>query len=111
MLLEAATPLLLEGRLHLDILGNGLLLQTLQDMVGKKGLESAVTLHGWVAHSSIQEIMCRSHVFAFPSIREFGGGVVLETMALGLVPIIVDYAGPGELVNEDTVFKLANGET
>ncbi len=109
MLLAAATTLLREGRLHLDILGDGPLLQTLQSMIDKEGLGSAVTLHGWVAHSELQEIMCRSHVFAFPSIREFGGGAVLEAMALGLVPIVVDYAGPGELVNFNTGFKLPIG--
>jgi glycosyltransferase involved in cell wall biosynthesis len=106
MLLEAAIPLLRENRLHLDIIGDGPLMPVLREMVKKEGLGSAVTLHGWVAHAELQEIMCRSQVFAFPSIREFGGAVVLEAMALGLVPVIVDYGGPAEHVTPGTGYKL-----
>lgn len=106
MLLEAAIPLLREKRLHLDIIGDGPLMPVLREMIQKEGLDSAVTLHGWMAHPELQEVMCRSQIFAFPSIREFGGAVVLEAMALGLVPVVVDYGGPGEHVTPNTGYKL-----
>lgn len=109
MLLEAAMPLLRENRIHLDIIGDGPLMQNLRVLVKNECVSSAVTFHGWVEHSKIQEIMCRSQVFAFPSIREFGGGAVLEAMALGLVPVVVDYAGPAELVTPDIGFKVPIG--
>ena len=110
MLLEALEPLLRDGSIQLDILGDGPMMPALRDFVAAKKLDAAVTLHGWVDHRSLQDIMVRSQLLTFPSIREFGGGVVLEAMALGLVPVIVGYGGPGELVNDENGIKIPIGQ-
>lgn len=98
MAVEAAAALLRAGRAHLDVIGDGPAMADLAALIAREGLESFVTLHGWVDHAAVQEVACRSSVFLFPSIREFGGGAVLEAMSLGLVPVVVDHGGPGELV-------------
>ena len=53
------------------------------------------------------EILGRSHIMALPSIREFGGGVVVEAMARGVVPIVMRYGGPSDLVEEECGISLA----
>lgn len=109
MLIEAAEPFLRDGSLNLDIVGNGPMETELQARVSNDGLEDAVTFHGWVEHEKVQEILSRADLLTFPSVREFGGGVVLEAMALGVVPVVCNYAGPAELVDQDAGFKVAMG--
>jgi glycosyltransferase involved in cell wall biosynthesis len=109
MLLEAAAPLIRDGQLVIDIVGDGPMMPDLKALAQTQNLGSAVTFHGWLNHHEVPEVLGQSHVLTFPSIREFGGGVVLEAMALGTVPIVVDYGGPGELVDDMTGIKLPLG--
>lgn len=109
MLIAAAAPLLRAGTLRLDLIGDGPMMAELRALCADEEVEDSVTFHGWLSHDRVQDIAAQAHMLTFPSIREFGGGVVLEAMALGLVPMIVDYAGPGELVTPGTGIKIPIG--
>ena len=109
MLVTAAAPLIKAGRVTLDIIGDGPERERIGLLVATQRLGDAVSLPGWVPHERLHERLRRSDVFAFPSIREFGGAVVLEAMALGLVPVVVDYGGPSEMVTPSTGFAVGLG--
>jgi glycosyltransferase involved in cell wall biosynthesis len=83
---------------ELRVVGDGPERARLEDLTRRYGLEGNVSFAGWVDQQSLAREFASSQVFAFPSLREFGGGVVLEALASGLPAIVVDYGGPGELV-------------
>lgn len=109
MLLEAAAPLIRDGRLVLDIVGDGPMAGDLRAQAASLQIADKVSFHGNLPHDQVQQVLARANLLTFPSIREFGGGVVLEAMALGVVPMVVDYAGPGELVTEATGYLIPVG--
>lgn len=110
MLIEACADLVRAGRLHLDIVGDGPQKKQLARQAEMLGLGHGVTLSGWLDRAAAAERLRQAHVLGFPSIREFGGGVVLEAMASGAVPVVVDYAGPSELVTAETGYLVPLGD-
>lgn len=110
MLIEACADLVRAGRVHVEIIGDGPQKNDLAKQIQTLGLGEGVTLAGWLDRKVAAEHLRQAHVLGFPSIREFGGGVVLEAMASGAVPVVVDYAGPSELVTADTGYLVPLGD-
>ncbi|WP_231953886.1 glycosyltransferase family 4 protein [Pirellulimonas nuda] len=110
MVIDAAWDLLNTGRAELTIVGEGPQRPMLEEKVAKLEQQGAVRLVGNVPHERVFEYLRDADVLSFPSVREFGGGVVLEAMAMGCVPIVVNYGGPAELIDRDTAFGLDIGE-
>ena len=96
-------------QVEVEIIGDGPEMPKLRELAAKFEIATRVHFPGWVAHDQLADRLHRSHVFGFPSVREFGGGVVLEAMAQGLVPVVLDYAGPAELVPPGTGFRVPMG--
>jgi glycosyltransferase involved in cell wall biosynthesis len=107
ILLEAAKGFLADGRLELHVIGDGPERSSLERLVRELNIERAVQFHGWLPQQEVQRKLGGCDFLALPSIREFGGGVVVEAMALGVTPIVARYAGPSELVDDDTGIRVA----
>lgn len=106
LLLEAAAALIASGRLTLDIIGDGPENGRLRQLAADLGIETGVRFLGECCHRVSMQHLVGADILTFPSLREFGGAVVLEAMAMGVVPIVVNYGGPGELASPDCAFLL-----
>jgi glycosyltransferase involved in cell wall biosynthesis len=108
MLLEAVAQIDSEVRkqMQLTIVGDGPERENLALRIKSLDLEQSVTLTGWVAQDQTAYFYRQADIFCFPSIREFGGAVVLEAMAHSLPCIVVDNGGIAEYVTEDCGFKV-----
>lgn len=109
MLIEALAPLLKAGQAHLRIVGDGPMRPELEKLATSLECTGSVEFSGWVQHADLSQVLKDRQIFGFPSVREFGGGAVIEAMAMGLVPVIADYAGPSELVDDSVGYKIAMG--
>ena len=109
MMIEAVGPLVAAGRAVVNVYGDGPERGRLEQLAARVAPGGGVRFHGWVPHQDLHRLLSQNDLFVFPSIREFGGGGVLEAMALGVVPVVVDYGGPGELVTPQTGFAVPMG--
>ena len=109
MLIESAAELCRARDLCLEIVGDGPERAKLQAMVAELGTEDMVRFVGKVPHTEVQKHLAQSDLLTFPSIREFGGAVLLEAMAVGIPPLAIAYGGPAEIMSESTSFPIEPG--
>ncbi|MFY9938827.1 MAG: glycosyltransferase family 4 protein [Silvibacterium sp.] len=105
--LLAAAPLLREGLARFTLIGDGPERTRLEELVKSLGIENEVSFCGWLRHQEALERLRSADVVVLPAIREGGGGVVFEALACGAVPVILDYGGPGDIVQPEVGYKVA----
>jgi len=98
----------------LELIGEGPERGRLERLAADLGLAEHVQYTPWLPRAEIFARMRQSRVFLFPSLRDGGGAVVIESMASGTPVVCLDVGGPGfhvkppwgikvEPLNEDSV--------
>lgn len=82
-----------EAQLHLY--GDGPERARLEDLARQLGVAHQVHFHGWQPRDVVLDAMAAADVFLFPSLRDGGGAVVVEAMAVATPVVCLDLAGPG----------------
>lgn len=86
------------ARVRLNILGDGPLRDSLQELASSFESSSAISFKGWVPHSGISDFYASQSVLLNCS-TEGAGAVVAEAMSAGLPVIYLDGYGSSQVVN------------
>jgi glycosyltransferase involved in cell wall biosynthesis len=104
--LRAAAPLLRSELARFTVVGDGSERNRLEQLTRDLGIERVVSFCGWVSHGEVLSRLRSSDVMVFPSVRDFGAGVVFEALATGAVPVVADFGGPGDIVHSEVGYKV-----
>jgi glycosyltransferase involved in cell wall biosynthesis len=105
--LRAAAPFLRDGSARFTIAGDGPERNRLVELTKSLEIEEAVSFCGMLTHTQAMQRLRSADVLIFPSVREFGGGVVFEALAVGAVPLVADFGGPGDIVHSEVGYKVS----
>lgn len=110
VLVAAMAPLLAESsRLHLWVVGDGPQREELRTLARQTGVGDRVRFFGFVSREEIDQYYAAADVFAFTSMTETQGLVVVEAMAHGLPAVVVQGGGAGAAVRDgENGFLVSN---
>lgn len=105
--LRAAASLLRKDLAHFTVVGDGPERNRLEQLTKSLEIEKAVSFCGMLTHTEAMQRLRSADVLVFPSVRDFGGGVVFEALAVGAVPLVADFGGPGDIVYPEVGCKVS----
>jgi glycosyltransferase involved in cell wall biosynthesis len=104
--LRAAAHLLRSDLARFTVVGDGPERNRLERLAKALEIEKAVSFRGWLSHEEVLNSLRSADVMVFPSVRDFGAGVVFEALATGVVPVVADFGGPGDIVHPEIGYKV-----
>ena len=105
--LRAAAPFLQSNLARFTVAGDGPEREHLEQLAESLGIQENVSFCGMLSHGDTMQRLRSADVMVFPSVREFGGGVVFEALAVGAVPLVADFGGPGDIVHQEIGCKVS----
>ena len=99
LLLEAFVAVVAQTDAVLEIIGDGDIRGELEAQTVRLGIDSRVVFSGWLSQEQCALKMQQADTMIFPSLREPGGAVVLEAMAVGLPVIATNWGGPKDYLD------------
>ena len=96
---------------ELNIVGEGPEEPKLRDLTAQCQLGDKVNFLGPMARDQLLNEMAASDVFLFPSLRDGGGTVAVEAMAVGTPVVCLDVGGPGMNVTDQSGIKVTPDPT
>lgn len=94
---------------RLVIVGDGPEMPRLKRFIDDHDLQDCCELTGNLPVLKVRQLMAEADVFAFPSIREQGGGVLTMASMSRTPCVVVDYGGPSRRVPEGCGIKVPLG--
>lgn len=95
---------------QLIIIGTGPDEKNLILLAHQLNISKNITFTGGLSRKEALHTMCRASIFLIPSMKDAGTWVLYEAMALGLPIVCLDYAGPGEIVDNTCAITIPIGK-
>ncbi|MBI2824602.1 MAG: glycosyltransferase [Planctomycetia bacterium] len=106
LLLRAIAQLPEEVRCEVRVLGRGPLERRWKRLANRLGVDKRVQWLGWVPHHEALKQYAWADVFAFTSLRDTTGTVVLEALSNGLPVVCLDHQGVHDVVTDECGVKV-----
>jgi len=94
----------------LMIIGTGPEEIHLKSIARKLPREGKIVFSGQLSRDEVLKTMGKASIFLMPSMKDAGAWVIFEAMASSLPLICLDYAGPGEIVDNSCAIRIPLGE-
>jgi len=106
ILLEAMAMLIHLDRVQLDIVGDGPLRCSLQQLAYEKGLDSVVVWHGQLPREEAVRLFDSAHLHCITSVSEGNPTTIWEAMSYGVPTLSFDHCGMHDTIDDTSGIRV-----